>query len=173
MNINLLKSTLGILVIGIAGYAHATTLTNTAPGPIVNPGDFATFSNSFTVDGSFTDDWFFQLSGTGAGGVVVNEPVTISTTSFVNISGLSLSLWAESGGSPTGPPLASGGTDFNLPALAPGMYELIITGTTTGVSGGAYAGVVAASPVPLPAAAWLLLSGLVGVGAMARRRRTG
>jgi hypothetical protein len=52
------------------------------------------------------------------------------------------------------------------------MYELIITGTTTGVSGGAYAGVVAASPVPLPAAAWLLLSGLVGVGAMARRRRT-
>jgi len=173
MKTNLLKSILGILVMGIASYAHATTLTNTAPGPFVNPGGFATFANSFTVDGSFTDDWFFQLSSTGAGGVVVNEPVTIGTTSVVNISGLSLSLYTESGGSPTGSALASGGTDFNLPSLAPGMYELIITGTTTGASGGAYSGVVAASPVPLPAAAWLLLSGLAGVGVIARRRRPG
>jgi hypothetical protein len=172
MKINLLKSTLGILVIGIAGYAHATTLTNTAPGPIVNPGDFATFSDSFTAGGSFADDWFFQLSGTGAGGVVVNEAVTVSTTALVNISGLSLSLWTESAGSPVALQ-ASGGTDFNLPSLAPGLYELIITGTVTGTEGGAYAGVVASpSAVPLPAAAWLLLSGLVGVGAMARRRRT-
>jgi len=170
MNTKLLKSMLGILVIGIASYAHATTLTNTAPGPTVNPGDFATFANSYTVGGSFTDDWFFMLSGTGAGGVVVNEPVTVSTTSLVNISGLSLSLWTESGGI-KGTELVSGGTDFNSPSLAPGSYELVITGTVTGAQGGAYAGVVA-SPVPLPAAAWLLLSGLAGVGIMARWRRT-
>jgi hypothetical protein len=170
MNTNLLKSMLGILVMGIAGYAHATTLTNTAPGPTLS-GDFATFGNSFTAAGSFTDDWFFQLASTGAGGVVVNEPVTVGTTSLVNISGLSLSLWTETGGTP-GTELASGGTDFNLPLLAPGSYELMITGNVTGAEGGAYAGVVA-SPVPLPAAAWLLLSGLVGVGAIARRRRTG
>jgi len=53
------------------------------------------------------------------------------------------------------------------------MYDLVITGTATGILGGQYVGTVAASAVPLPAAAWLLLSGLVGIGAMARRRRTG
>jgi hypothetical protein len=172
MNINLLKSMLGILVIGIAGYAHATTLTNTNPGPTLNPGDFATFGNSSTVDGyTFNDDWFFVLASTGAGGVVTNEPVSVSTTNLVNISGLSLSLWTESGGTKI-TEIASGGTDFNLPLLVPGSYELVITGTATGALGGAYSGVVA-TPVPLPAAAWLLLSGLAGVGAMARRRRTG
>jgi hypothetical protein len=33
-------------------------------------------------------------------------------------------------------------------------------------------GSAASTPVPLPTAAWLLLSGLIGFGAIARRRKS-
>jgi len=175
MNTNLLKSMLGILVMGIAGYAHAASYTltdNSAPGPMLNPGDIANFSNSGPASTIFNDNWFFQLGQPGAGGLVTNVDVTVGATTILNISPFTVNLYAESGGTPVGPSLASG-TSFNLPSLASGMYDLVITGTATGVLGGQYVGTVAASAVPLPAAAWLLLSGLAGVGAMARRRRTG
>jgi hypothetical protein len=176
MNTNLLKSMLGILVMGIAGFAHATVYTltdNTPPGPTLNPGDIANFSNSVAASTSFSDNWFFQLGQPGAGGLVTNIDVTVGATSILNISPFTVNLYASSGTGPTGLSLASG-TSFNLPALASGPYDLVITGTATGILGGQYVGTVAAaSAVPLPAAAWLLLSGLAGVGAMARRRRTG
>jgi len=175
MNTNLLKSMLGILVMGIAGFAHATVYTltdNNPPGPTLNPGDIANFGNSVAASTSFSDNWFFKLGQPGAGGLVTNIDVTVGATSILNISPFTVNLYAESGGIITGPSLASG-TSFNLPALASGMYDLVITGTATGILGGQYVGTVAASAVPLPAAAWLLLSGLVGIGAMARRRRTG
>ena len=173
MKTNLLKSMLGILVMGIAGYAHATSYTlidHSAPGPTLNPGDLANFSNSGIAGTIFNDSWFFGLGQTGAGGLVTNVDITVGSTSILNISPFTVNLYAESGGAPTGPVLATG-TSFNLPSLPSGLYDLVITGTATGSSGGQYLGTVVASAVPLPAAAWLLLSGLAGVGAMARRRR--
>jgi hypothetical protein len=175
MNANLFKSLLGILVMGIAGYAHAAVFTltdNNPPGPTLNPGDIANFSNSGPNGTTFNDNWFFQLGQPGAGGLITNVDITVGTTSILNISPFTVNLYAESGGVPFGASLASG-TSFNLPSLASGMYDLVITGTATGILGGQYIGTVAASAVPLPAAAWLLLSGLAGVAAMARRRRTG
>ena len=174
MNANLFKSTLGILVMGVAGYAHAASfiLTDNSPaGPTLMPGDFANFGNSGAFGATFDDNWFIQLGQPGVGGFVTNIDVTVGTTSVLNISPFTVNLYAESGGVPFGPSLG-GGTNFNLPSLPSGMYDLVITGAASGVLGGEYVGTVAASPVPLPAAAWLLLSGLVGVGAMARRRRT-
>lgn len=49
-------------------------------------------------------------------------------------------------------------------------YVLDIAGTATGSSGGLYVGSLNLQPVPLPAAVWFLVSGLAGLGAMARRR---
>ena len=172
MNTKLLKSMLGILVMGIAGYAHATTYIlsdNSSPGPTLNPGDFAIFTNFGVAGTVFNDNWYFTLGQTGAGGHVTNLDVTIGTTSILNISPFLVTLHD---GGPTGAVEATG-TTFNLASLPSGLYDLVITGIATGLSGGVYSGTVAASAVPLPAAAWLLLSGLAGVGAMARWRRTG
>jgi hypothetical protein len=113
--------------------------------------------------GSFTNDWFFSLnSPVGLTGSVV----TFDLLSF-DIKGLTVEL-TDTTTSTTyyGP---SGVTTFSLNSLPSGPYELIVKGDATGSSGGYYSGGVQA--VPLPAAAWLLLSGLGGVGVLARRRR--
>ncbi len=51
-----------------------------------------------------------------------------------------------------------------------GTYVLDIAGTATGANGGLYVGSLNLQPVPLPAAIWFMLSGLGGIGLMARRR---
>jgi len=67
------------------------------------------------------------------------------------------------------------GTVNALPSthLDAGTYVLELRGNVTGSSGGAYSGTVhlGAPTVPLPAAAWLLLSGLAGFTGIARRRK--
>lgn len=66
-------------------------------------------------------------------------------------------------------------TTLILNATAPlsaGEYVLEIRGDATGSAGGAYSGVLNITPVPVPAAAWLMVSGLGGVGLFAGRRRT-
>jgi|CXWL01.1.fsa_nt_gi hypothetical protein len=57
----------------------------------------------------------------------------------------------------------------NLPA---GTYTLFVGGNFAGGTGapGKYTVSLSASPVPLPAAAWLFGSGLIGLGSMARAR---
>jgi hypothetical protein len=54
--------------------------------------------------------------------------------------------------------------------LAAGTYVLEVRGNVSGLYGGGYSGVMNLAPVPLPAAAWLLLSGLSALGFTARRR---
>jgi hypothetical protein len=47
---------------------------------------------------------------------------------------------------------------------------LEVRGDVTGTSGGSYAGTLNLQPVPLPAAAWLLISGFAGLVPLVRRR---
>jgi hypothetical protein len=56
--------------------------------------------------------------------------------------------------------------------LQTGTYILDVAGISSGTLGAAYVGQLNLAPVPLPAAAWLLVSGLGGVGLFTRRRKT-
>lgn len=55
-------------------------------------------------------------------------------------------------------------------SLGAGSYILEVRGNVTGLAGGSYSGVLNVAPVPIPAAAWLLGSGLAGLFALGRRR---
>jgi hypothetical protein len=61
-------------------------------------------------------------------------------------------------------------TSFNSPTLTGGEYVLQIAGLAAS-GGGAFTGNLGVTAVPLPAALPLLLSGIAGLGALARRRR--
>jgi hypothetical protein len=55
--------------------------------------------------------------------------------------------------------------------VSSGTYFLQVAGTADGTAGGTYVGQLNLSPVPIPAALPLLLSGVLGVGLLARRRK--
>lgn len=62
----------------------------------------------------------------------------------------------------------------SITVASPGFYQFVVTGTTSGTSGGIYAGALSAAPVPEPKAWLTLLAGLGLVGLMVERakRRT-
>ncbi len=131
----------------------------------------------------FYDDFIFSVSGPASADSVTS---TISLGNL-SINNLEVRLYSESGNSPPvlgtpngvlwsswSTPLSGGLTgsvnvlDANL---ATGNYVLEVRGNVTGSSGGSYSGTLNVSPVPLPAALPLMLSGLGAMGAMARRRK--
>ena len=58
------------------------------------------------------------------------------------------------------------GTDFSKTDLSGGDYKLIISGDSfvSGADCSSYSGNIKLTAVPVPAAAWLFLSGLAGMG---------
>jgi hypothetical protein len=154
-----------------------------------------TFGNGFggqtsAIPGSpgigygFYDDFVFTIGGAQANSIA-------STIDLVNLSiaDLQVRLYSLSGnslptlGAPVGGAIVSWSTPISGPGfsatvavlplttLAPGTYVLEVRGNVTGSGGGSYAGTLnlTPAPVPLPAAAWLLISGLGFVGSLARR----
>ncbi len=181
MNTKLLKSMLVFAAIGIADAAHGASYTlslNTYPGPSLNPGDIANFSNTPPPSSSpFSDNWYFGLNQTSGVGA---EALSFNFSAY-QISGFTATLYTLNGSGPLGAGGSLGtdwgtvgsGTVLVVPSLSTGEYDLIIAGTATGSAGGDYSGAISTTAVPLPAAAWLLLSGLAGVGLMSRRRPAG
>ena len=115
--------------------------------------------------GIFSDRYDFSIATLGTGAIsVTNVPLYLGFTPLLNIGSLSLDVFDAANN------LLYSGTNISG-AVTPGSYHAQVTGTATGVSGGAYAIALAATPVPLPPALWLLASGLTGLAALARRRR--
>jgi hypothetical protein len=173
MKTNLFRSVVGIVLLGVAAATNAASFNltpTTTLEPTLNPGDVGLVPTTTLPPSlsSFTNDWFFTVgSAAPGGGAVTSVDVTVAPGVNFAITGLSAELIYTA----TSAVVASG-PSFLLPSLAAGAYELVVTGIATGTAGGIYSGAVALTSVPLPAAAWLLLSGLAGVGAMARRRKS-
>jgi hypothetical protein len=168
MRTNSLTKWIAVLaMVGASSLASAAVvgLGNSSPGSALGDGDFGQFSATQGA-GAVNDKWYFNLVSDSdvaarAVGIVFDNPLSMPS--------LTLQLYKTSdnstvGGSTTTPNLLS------LSGLSFGSYYLHITGIAAG-QGLQYVGNVAVSAVPLPAAALLLLSGLAGVGVMARRRR--
>jgi hypothetical protein len=163
-----------MLAAGIASadITPSQTLTTTTTGqPVLFAGDVATATS--TVFGTGTVDYFFDLAATGpTGGGVTSLDLNLGNGVSYGFSGLSLALtdtdthttYVTEGPSP-------GGEGFTFPSGLPtGDYELAVNYTTSGTQGGIYTAAI--SVVPLPSAAWLLLSGVAGVAAMTRGRKS-
>jgi hypothetical protein len=162
------------------------------PGEYVFTGQFTQSQLSLPPLGTssvgaytFQDSYVFEISDTASGGVLA---ASLGLGTLFDVSNLQLRLYRLSG-SPLlpavgaippgstmiqpwlGPPSGQTTVTAYFGSVAAGKYVLDIAGIADGSAGGSYVGQVSLQPVPVPAAFWLLCSGIGALGAAARRTR--
>jgi len=166
MRMSGLKAWSFLALIACSGAAHALTipLTNTGPGPTLYgaTADVGTFGQTIPPGNAlFINAWDFTLGDpTATVNVTVTDSNVASDSYYLLYQGLTLIS--------SFPVKTSTGVDDTF-SLTGGSYELLIGGIPA--NGATYSGTVSVLPatVPLPSAAWLLLSGAAGILALARR----
>jgi hypothetical protein len=157
-----------------------TSCTGTAFGALTLPVNI-TFTDNLGTNSTgssvqTTDNWTFSVPAASASATVTGDQIDLQNFSFTGTVD-SFTLYAVNGntlttvasGTPTNP-FSSVILDASVSA---GNYELQVVSTLAAGSTGSYTGVlVAAAPVPLPGAAWLLMSAVAGLGSLKRRRDT-
>lgn len=160
-----------------------TTNTPTVPSSLHYGNSFSspTIAIPSSPSYGFYDDYVFTIGGSTANSITT----TIDLGSLLKITNLQERLYNASGntvptfGLPVGGvinawtnAIGTVGSVTVLPAtvLNPGTYVLEIRGNVTGDFGGSYAGTLNLTTVPVPAAAWLFGSGILGIVGVARRR---
>jgi len=155
-----------------------------APGSYIYGNSFSADEGATQISGApagigFYDEYVFSISEA----LVNSIATTISLGTDLKIDNLHASLFSNS---TLSSPLTTGSSSqFNVGnelgtavtlsnlVLQPGIYVLQVSGLVSGVVGGSYSGVlnIAPAPVPLPASAWMLVSGIGALTSLLRRRR--
>lgn len=147
-------------------------------GNLTNPVN-VTFSDDLGVNSSgaailTTDNYTFMVPSTSASATISGDQVWLNNVGFSGTVD-SFSLIDLSTGTTVAQetPLSPFTGLLLDPNLASGLYELQVKATLNAGATGSYDGVLVAnaSPVPLPATAWLMLGGIGGLAALSRQRR--
>lgn len=136
--------------------------------------NFTLFGKSYSTPlASFTDYYTFNIANTGtvAGGTIELD--------FGNLYNLNVSKITLAGGSIASSSLIdlNPNDGFSFSGLGIGSYVMAVSGSVTGLLGGAYVGGIhavaatVAAPVPEPEEYAMALLGIAGVGALVRRAR--
>jgi hypothetical protein len=164
-----------VMMLGISAVANATSYDlgtvnlwvadgNASPGPSVTVGDQFTLKGKWDGVGSTqlgaATAWYFTTALPN----LLLDNAAITHNGFTSFSAVLYD--------PSNNPILTlvPGTTYNAFLLAAaGTYKLLVTVDLVHGDGHSYT--FDARIIPLPAAAWLLLSGVAGLGAMARRRK--
>jgi PEP-CTERM motif len=151
----------------LAGSASAMAVTyNIGTMPIAP----TVYNNAASVPvGSFSDryDFMFPVLGSTASA----SAVSIQLAGLLDIRNLMVELFDSSNTL-----LASGAPGMsssvsNIALTGGSNYYYMVTGTATGLVGGAYAFIASASAVPEPSTYAMMIAGIGAVGFLALRRR--
>lgn len=165
-----------LAVPGSYDYSHTITA---AAAPLTIPGSV---SGSYPLGFEFYDDYIFQVTGAVANSVTS----TINLGNLLGLSNLQARIYSYTSLPQIGPVggliAQAWGSAFSCGTgcsgeqvivgntlLAPGTYVLEIRGIVTGTVSGSYGGALNLVPIPVPAAAWLFGSAVLGLGWLRRR----
>jgi hypothetical protein len=179
-----MKSIAAAVALVLSAPAMAATCSGGTSLGTLGPPGAAYFGQSFSGAGSYLDCYSFSLSSAADSFGGVLEIDVLLNKLDIDVTGVSLFSGVSSIGQSTGGLIGSDYTAgyFSFGSLAAGAYTLAVASTVSRDAGlwnapVGYLGLLAtsratvASPAPEPETYAMMLAGLVGIGAMVRRRK--